>query len=193
LKNNNIAILNVAAESQRTRFEDKYEYAQKSIKDNFEEDIKKHFEECIQFIGEFFFLPSFPLAHFAGSDGLSFVEQSRAAGKIVLIHCTAGKSRSPTIAMAYLIQQNGYFIVFLFLSQSSAHYISSRWSLRKSYDFLKRQRDISPNLGFLCSLGEFEKGFFPCFLFLSFFFPPSSQSQHEIASFVQNRNSRRQE
>jgi len=140
-----------------------------------------------------FFLPSFPLAHFAGSDGLSFVEQSRAAGKIVLIHCTAGKSRSPTIAMAYLIQQNGYFIVFLFLSQSSAHYISSRWSLRKSYDFLKRQRDISPNLGFLCSLGEFEKGFFPCFLFLSFFFPPSSQSQHEIASFVQNRNSRRQE
>jgi len=117
-------------------------------------------------------LPSFPLAHFAGSDGLSFVEQSRAAGKIVLIHCTAGKSRSPTIAMAYLIQQNGYFIVFLFLSQSSAHYISSRWSLRKSYDFLKRQRDISPNLGFLCSLGEFEKGFFPLLSFSLFFLSP---------------------
>lgn len=109
------AILNVAKESERTRHEEQFQYKHLPISDHFEEDITRHFQDCFNFINEI-----------------------KEAGGTVLIHCTAGKSRSPTITMAYLIYTNG-------------------WSLRQAYEFLKARRKICPNLGFLCMLAEFEK------------------------------------
>jgi len=110
------AILNVAAESERKDLGiDGIDYMHQRISDNFEEDIMKYFQTCFDFI-----------------------EKSHNSGKNVLIHCTAGKSRSPTITMAYLIY-------------------SKKWTLRQAYEYVKERRKICPNLGFLCILAEFEK------------------------------------
>jgi hypothetical protein len=54
------------------------------------------------------------------------------------VHCRAGKSRSVTVVLAYLIHAN-------------------RWSLKQAYAFvLERRRGISPNIGFMAELMSFE-------------------------------------
>lgn len=50
------------------------------------------------------------------------------------VHCRAGKSRSVTVVLAYLI-------------------LSHRWSLKKAYAYvLERRKGISPNIGFMAEL-----------------------------------------
>ncbi|XP_065178948.1 dual specificity protein phosphatase 7-like [Sycon ciliatum] len=56
----------------------------------------------------------------------------------VLVHCLAGKSRSPTIVLAYIMR-------------------TKKWGFDKAYDFVKeRRRNIEPNMGFLSQLMKFE-------------------------------------
>ncbi|OCH91350.1 hypothetical protein OBBRIDRAFT_775346 [Obba rivulosa] len=55
------------------------------------------------------------------------------------VHCKAGKSRSVTAVMAYLIHAN-------------------HWTLSRAYSFvLERRRGISPNIGFVSELMTFEE------------------------------------
>ncbi len=73
-------------------------------------------------------------------EAFEFIEAARRRGGAVLIHCQAGVSRSPTIAVAYLIK-------------------NSPMSMVEAYRFVKARRSIiSPNLNFMGQLLEFEQG-----------------------------------
>jgi dual specificity MAP kinase phosphatase len=62
------------------------------------------------------------------------ISEAIKAGKNILVHCAAGVSRSPTLAIAYLMIEN-------------------RWNYNKAYDFVKKKRYfIYPNAGFVKQL-----------------------------------------
>eukprot|EP00160_Parvularia_atlantis_P019973 Unigene8072_Nuclearia_a/m.24749 Unigene8072_Nuclearia_a/g.24749 ORF Unigene8072_Nuclearia_a/g.24749 Unigene8072_Nuclearia_a/m.24749 type:complete len:342 (-) Unigene8072_Nuclearia_a:67-1092(-) len=109
------AIFNVAAECERKRFEERFDYFALKVSDKIEEDIRQYFQ------------PAF-----------DYIEKVRTGGGRVLVHCSAGKSRSPTIVMAYLIHHK-------------------QWTLQHAYEYVKTRRRICPNLGFMLVLSEFEK------------------------------------
>lgn len=72
-------------------------------------------------------------------EAFSFIQEARANGDNIFIHCQMGKSRSATIVIAYLIKY-------------------SNMSTEEAYKFLKEKRKtIFPNLGFMRQLREFEK------------------------------------
>ncbi|GAA6060891.1 hypothetical protein JCM10212_000174 [Sporobolomyces blumeae] len=59
--------------------------------------------------------------------------------KPVYVHCRAGKSRSVTIVLAYLVYHN-------------------HWPLKRAYAYVaERRQGISPNLGFMAELMNFEE------------------------------------
>lgn len=58
----------------------------------------------------------------------------------IYVHCKAGKSRSVTAVLAYLIQ-------------------SERWTLRRAYrHVIKARPNMSPNIGFVAELMKIEGG-----------------------------------
>ena len=109
-------VLNVTAVSPAYTPAPHLTYKQLHAADNGLQNIKQYFDEAFQFI-----------------------DATRASGGSVLIHCQAGVSRSPTIAIAYLIK---YFPM----------------SIGDAYKFVKCRRSIiSPNLNFMGQLLEFEQ------------------------------------
>jgi protein-tyrosine phosphatase len=92
-----------------------FEYLKLGLKDESSEIISEHFIPAIEFIQK-------------------HVDQ----GKNVLVHCMAGKSRSVTIILAYLIH-------------------SQKYSLQDALKLvLKKNSNVCPNLGFFKQLVEFE-------------------------------------
>lgn len=68
-----------------------------------------------------------------------FLDDARLHSSPTYVHCKAGKSRSVTAVMAYLIHAN-------------------RWTLSRAYAFvLERRKGISPNIGFVSELMNFEE------------------------------------
>ncbi|TFK24878.1 hypothetical protein FA15DRAFT_669078 [Coprinopsis marcescibilis] len=68
-----------------------------------------------------------------------FLDDARLHSAPTYVHCKAGKSRSVTAVMAYLIHAN-------------------RWTLSRAYSFvLERRKGISPNIGFVSELMNFEE------------------------------------
>lgn len=68
----------------------------------------------------------------------AFLDDARLHDSPVYVHCRAGKSRSVSVVMAYLIH---------------AH----RWTLKHAYAYVAEKRpDISPNIGFVSCLMAFE-------------------------------------
>ncbi|KAJ2932005.1 hypothetical protein H1R20_g5090, partial [Candolleomyces eurysporus] len=68
-----------------------------------------------------------------------FLDDARLHSAPTYVHCKAGKSRSVTAVMAYLIHAN-------------------RWTLHRAYNFvLERRKGISPNIGFVSELMNFEE------------------------------------
>jgi hypothetical protein len=59
-------------------------------------------------------------------------------GHKIYVHCVAGKSRSPSIILAYLMKIEGM-------------------NLTDAYAFVKEKRNILPNLGFINELIKYEK------------------------------------
>jgi dual specificity MAP kinase phosphatase len=110
-------VLNVTAVSPTYQTSSKITYKQLHAADNGYQNLKQYFDEAFEFI-----------------------DAARNCGGSVLIHCQAGVSRSPTIAVAYLIK---YFPM----------------SMVDAYKFVKSRRSIiSPNLNFMGQLLEFEQG-----------------------------------
>lgn len=109
-------VLNVTAVTPGYQQSPKITYKQLLAADNGSQNIKQYFDEAF-----------------------SFIDLARDSKGSVLIHCQAGVSRSPTIAIAYLIK---YFSM----------------STGDAYKFIKCRRSIiSPNLNFMGQLLEFEK------------------------------------
>lgn len=68
-----------------------------------------------------------------------FLETMRARGLPTFVHCRAGKSRSATCVMAYLIK-------------------SRSWTLKQAYAYVAAKRpQTSPNIGFIAELMHFER------------------------------------
>jgi len=109
-------VLNVTAVSPLYTMEKSITYKQLQAADNGYQNLKQYFDEAF-----------------------SFIDKARDSGGSVLIHCQAGVSRSPTIAVAYLIKQ-------------------LPMSMVEAYKFVKARRSIiSPNLNFMGQLLEFEQ------------------------------------
>jgi hypothetical protein len=70
---------------------------------------------------------------------VSFPDDARLHSAPTYVHCKAGKSRSVTAVMAYLIHAN-------------------HWTLSQAYSFVhERRKGISPNIGFVSELMTFEE------------------------------------
>jgi protein-tyrosine phosphatase len=68
-----------------------------------------------------------------------WVEKAREEKVGVLVHCMAGKSRSPSVVIMYLMQHHGY-------------------TLQTAFDYVTSKRNgISPNIGFFLQLLQHEK------------------------------------
>eukprot|EP00035_Acanthoeca_spectabilis_P014713 m.285326 g.285326 ORF g.285326 m.285326 type:complete len:362 (-) comp16204_c1_seq1:12443-13528(-) len=97
-------------------FHDELSYLRLAIKDCWNQNLPSHFDAAFEFI-----------------DG------ARKVGGKVMIHCTAGISRSAAIAIAYLMT-------------------TKRLSLTEAYAYVKSKRPvISPNLDFMGELQQFER------------------------------------
>ena len=69
----------------------------------------------------------------------SFVDDARLHSAPTYVHCKAGKSRSVTAVIAYLIHAN-------------------HWTLSRAYAFVtERRKGISPNIGFVSELMTYEE------------------------------------
>ena len=110
-------VLNVTSKPPGYAMEPGITYKQLVADDNGLQNLRQFFEEAFEFID---------------------LAKSNSSG--VLVHCQAGISRSPTIAVAYLMK----------------HY---PMAMADAYKFVKTRRSIiSPNLNFMGQLWEFEQG-----------------------------------
>lgn len=72
-------------------------------------------------------------------DAINILDDARLHSAPVYVHCKAGKSRSVTVVLAYLIHANA-------------------WTLKTSYAYVaERRHGISPNIGFVAELILFEE------------------------------------
>jgi len=112
-------------------------YKQLHAADNGYQNLKQYFEEAFEFIDRARYSSNSSTTNNNNADRNGTGGNSSGA---VLVHCQAGVSRSPTIAVAYLIKN--------FPSMS----------MLDAYRFVKSRRSIiSPNLNFMGQLLEFEK------------------------------------
>jgi len=73
------------------------------------------------------------------AEACAFIDKALAADLPTYVHCRAGKSRSTTCVMAYLIQAHS-------------------WTLQRAYAYVAGQRQrTSPNIGFIAELMQFER------------------------------------
>lgn len=108
-------VINITATCPN-RFEGELAYLSIPIKDTWNQCISDHFQ------------PAF-----------AFIDAAKLKGGVVLLHCVAGISRSPTFAIAYLMH-------------------SLRLSLEAAINMVKAQRSIiSPNLDFMVELQRLDK------------------------------------
>ena len=109
-------VLNVTAKQPSYHLPPGFHYKHLEAADNGLQNLRQFFEEAF-----------------------SFIDEAKKAGAGVLVHCQAGISRSPTIAVAYLMKH-------------------SPMAMADAYKFVKTKRSIiSPNLNFMGQLWEFEQ------------------------------------
>lgn len=99
--------------------------------------LRAHFDEYLR-------VPMRDIVEAAGvqqclADACAFLGRMHRQSRPTYVHCRAGKSRSATIVIAYLIQ-------------------SRRWTLQHAYAFVAARRErTSPNIGFIAELMHFER------------------------------------
>ncbi|GER44738.1 dual specificity protein phosphatase [Striga asiatica] len=107
-------ILSITSSLAQSHLDD-FVYKTIQVSDKADANISQYFDECFKFIDE-----------------------ARARGGAVLVHCFAGRSRSVTIVVAYLMFKNGK-------------------SLSEAMGYVKSKRAVaSPNYGFMLQLQEYE-------------------------------------
>ena len=79
-------------------------------------------------------LNSFPLQDYFHKSA-DWIEEMLKQGKVVLVHCVKGISRSATLILAFLI-------------------IKKKMTLQKAIETVKKKRSIAPNEGFMQQLIE---------------------------------------
>ncbi|GFP83979.1 dual specificity protein phosphatase 1 [Phtheirospermum japonicum] len=95
---------------------DDFVYKTILVPDKLDANISQYFDECF-----------------------TFIDEAKTSGRGVLVHCFAGKSRSVTVVVAYLMFKNGK-------------------SLSEAMGYVKLKRPVaSPNSGFMLQLEEYEK------------------------------------
>lgn len=110
-------ILNVTSQPPPYKFHPGIQYKQLQAADNGLQNLLQFFEEAFDFI-----------------------DLAKENNSSALVHCQAGISRSPTIAVAYIMKNNPSL------------------SLAEAYKFVKAKRSIiSPNLNFMAQLWEYEQ------------------------------------
>jgi protein-tyrosine phosphatase len=111
-------VLNVTSKPPVYQLSPRIHYKQLEAADNSFQNLRQFFEEAFDFI-----------------------DLARDNQSGVLVHCQAGISRSPTIAVAYLMKKY------------------PAMAMADAYKFVKTRRSIiSPNLNFMGQLWEFEQG-----------------------------------
>lgn len=109
-------VLNATPDCPCYHEHDGLSYLRLAIKDCWNQDLPSHFEAAF-----------------------AFIEDARQSGGKVMIHCTAGISRSAAIAIAYLMH-------------------ARRLSVSEAYALVKSKRPvISPNLDFMGELQQYER------------------------------------
>jgi len=99
-------------------WENKHQYMRLDVLDLPSQNIRKHFDTFIEFIDN----------------------ALRSKNNNVLVHCSAGISRSPTLVLAYMMKKN-------------------HWTLEEAFDKMRKLRPIvDPNVSFIIQLREWEKG-----------------------------------
>jgi predicted protein tyrosine phosphatase len=117
-------------------WEKKHQYLRVDILDLPSQNIRKHFDTVIEFIGSCFF--SVPSA----VNGFLHLDNALQSNGNVLVHCSAGISRSPTLVLAYLMKKN-------------------HWTLDQAFEKMRKLRQIvDPNVSFIIQLREWEKNLF---------------------------------
>ncbi|CAM0956892.1 unnamed protein product [Alopecurus aequalis] len=116
LKSLNITHILVVARSLNPAFPAEFTYKKIEVLDSPDTDLAKHFGECF-----------------------TFIDEGICTGGNVLVHCFAGRSRSVTVVLAYLMNKH----------QMS---LQSAMALARS-----KRPQIAPNEGFMSQLLNFEK------------------------------------
>uniref|UniRef100_A0A1D1Z5S4 Dual specificity protein phosphatase 1 n=1 Tax=Anthurium amnicola TaxID=1678845 RepID=A0A1D1Z5S4_9ARAE len=116
LKNLNVTHILIVAKSLDPQYPNDFIYKKIEVLDSPDVNLEQHFDECIEFIDE-----------------------AKRMGGGVLVHCFAGRSRSVTVVVAYLMKKH-------------------HMSLSEALALVKSKRpNIAPNYGFLKQLENFEK------------------------------------
>lgn len=116
LKSSNITHVLIVAKSLDPAFPSDFTYKKIEVLDTADTNLSEHFDECFDFINE-----------------------AKRDGGGVLVHCFAGRSRSGTIVVAYLMKQH-------------------RMSLSQALELVRSKRpQVQPNYGFMMQLQNFEK------------------------------------
>ncbi|KAJ3669617.1 hypothetical protein LUZ60_011567 [Juncus effusus] len=116
LKKLNITHVLIVARSLGPPFPDEFIYKKIDVLDSPETNLAEYFEECF-----------------------NFIDEAKAAGGNVLVHCFAGRSRSVTIVVAYLMKKH-------------------QMSLGSSLSLVRSKRPLAaPNAGFFRQLDNYEK------------------------------------
>ncbi|KAL3685734.1 hypothetical protein R1sor_003756 [Riccia sorocarpa] len=116
LQNLNVTHILAVAGGVDMPFPRDFKYTRIEVLDSAEVDLAQHFERCF-----------------------AFIDEARMNGGAVLVHCFAGRSRSVTVAVAYLMKKYG-----MRFPQALAHVTS-------------RRKEAQPNPGFLRQLQAFDQ------------------------------------
>lgn len=116
LKRVNITHILIVAKSLDPAFPNDFIYKKIEVLDAADTNLSEYFDECCDFINE-----------------------AKRNGGSVLVHCFAGRSRSGTIVIAYLMKQH-------------------RMSLSRALELVRSKRpQVQPNYGFMIQLQNLEK------------------------------------
>ena len=105
------------------------------------------------------------------SQATDFISEAQHSGGKLLLHCHEGKSRSITLALAYLMQ-------------------TKDWTLKEALEFVKQRRPVAnPNAGFMIQLLKLEQklhGKKTVKVSHAYHYCSSSNSSSELAIFMLN-------